>query len=35
MSYYLKIVGERLYLSPFDADDAEIYFLWIYWSMSS
>jgi len=31
MRYYRKIVGERLYLSPFDADDAEIYIQWVQW----
>jgi RimJ/RimL family protein N-acetyltransferase len=31
MRYFRKIVGERLYLSPFDADDAEIYTKWAEW----
>jgi len=31
MPYYRKIVGERLYLSPFDADDPEIYTKWARW----
>jgi len=29
--YYRKIVGERLYLSPFDADDTEVYTKWAGW----
>lgn len=31
MRYFRKIVGERLYLSPFDADDIEIYTKWAEW----
>lgn len=31
MRYYRKIVGERLYLSPFNADDAEICARWAEW----
>ena len=31
MRYFRKIVGERLYLSPFDADDVEIYTKWAEW----
>ncbi len=31
MKYYKKIVGERLYLSPFDTDDEEIYTKWVEW----
>ncbi len=31
MHYFRKIVGERLYLSPFDADDVEIYTKWAQW----
>ena len=31
MRYYRKIVGERLYLSPFDVDDVEIYTQWAQW----
>ena len=31
MPYFRKIVGERLYLSPFDADDIEIYTKWAQW----
>ena len=29
MPYYRKIVGERLYLSPVNHDDAEIYIRWM------
>ena len=29
--YFRKIVGERLYLSPFDADDTEIQTKWARW----
>lgn len=29
MSYFRKIVGERLYLSPINADDAEYYLKWM------
>ncbi len=31
MRYFRKIVGERLYLSPFNADDIEIYTKWAEW----
>jgi len=31
MPYFRKIVGERLYLSPFDAEDPEIYTTWARW----
>jgi len=31
MLFFRKIVGERLYLSPFDADDTEIYTKWTEW----
>jgi len=31
MGYYRKIVGERLYLSPFDASDINIYTKWAEW----
>jgi RimJ/RimL family protein N-acetyltransferase len=31
MRYFRKIVGERLYLSPFNADDAEICNKWAEW----
>lgn len=31
MCYFRKIVGERLYLSPFNADDLEIYTKWAAW----
>jgi len=31
MHYFHKIVGERLYLSPFDADDTEICTKWAKW----
>ena len=31
MPYFRKIVGERLYLSPFDADAPEIYTKWAEW----
>jgi len=31
MGYFRKIVGERLYLSPFDTDDIEIYTKWAEW----
>ena len=31
MLYFRKIVGERLYLSPFDAGDTEIYSKWAEW----
>ena len=31
MPYYRKIVGERIYLSPFNADDTEIYTKWAEW----
>lgn len=31
MPYFRKIVGERLYLSPFDAEDAEIQLKWAQW----
>lgn len=31
MGYYRKIGGERLYLSPFNADDEEIYTKWAEW----
>jgi RimJ/RimL family protein N-acetyltransferase len=31
MGYFRKIVGERLYLSPFDADDTDIHFKWAKW----
>ncbi len=31
MGYFRKIVGERLYLSPFNADDMEIYTKWAEW----
>ena len=29
MKYYKKIVGERMYLSPVSADDADIYIRWM------
>jgi len=31
MQFYRKIVGERLYLSPFDVDDIKIYSKWAEW----
>lgn len=31
MKFYKKIVGDHLYLSPFDADDQEIYAKWAEW----
>ena len=31
MRFYHKIVGERLYLSPFNADDPESYTKWTEW----
>ena len=31
MPYFRKLIGERLYLSPFDAGDAEIYTQWAQW----
>lgn len=31
MHYFRKIVGERLYLSPFDADDTQLYTKWAEW----
>lgn len=31
MHFFRKIVGERLYLSPFDADDTEICSKWTEW----
>jgi len=31
MGYFHKIVGERLYLSPFDAEDTEIHSKWAKW----
>lgn len=31
MHYFRKIVGERLYLSPFNADDIEISTKWAEW----
>jgi len=31
MRYYRKIVGEHIYLSPFNADDTEIYTKWTEW----
>ena len=31
MSYYRKIVGERLYLSPFDADNTDFCTKWAEW----
>jgi RimJ/RimL family protein N-acetyltransferase len=31
MRYFRKIVGERLYLSPFNVDDIEIYTKWAEW----
>ncbi|MDR0272342.1 MAG: GNAT family N-acetyltransferase [Clostridiales bacterium] len=31
MRYFRKITGEQLYLSPFDADDTEIYTKWAEW----
>jgi len=31
MDYFHKIVGERLYLSPFNTEDAEIYTKWTEW----
>lgn len=31
MPYFRKIVGERLYLSSFNADDTEIYTKWAEW----
>lgn len=29
MKYYKKIIGKRLYLSPVNGDDAEIYITWM------
>jgi len=31
MNYFRKIIGERLYLSPFDAEDANIHSKWAKW----
>ncbi|MDR2524765.1 MAG: hypothetical protein LBC83_01005 [Oscillospiraceae bacterium] len=31
MRFFRKVVGERLYLSPFDADDAEMHIRWAGW----
>ena len=31
MHFYRKIVGERLYFSPFNAEDTEIHFKWAKW----
>jgi len=31
MAYFRKIVGERLYLSPFDSEDADIHVKWAKW----
>jgi len=31
MKYFKKIVGERLYLSPFDAEDPDIHAKWAKW----
>jgi len=31
MRYFRKLAGERLYLSPFDADDTEIVAKWAQW----
>ena len=31
MPYFRKLIGERLYLSPFDAGDVEIYTQWAQW----
>jgi len=31
MHYYRKIIGERLYLSPFDANDIDTYTKWAEW----
>ena len=31
MRYFRKLTGERLYLSPFRADDIEIYTKWAEW----
>ena len=31
MKFYRKIIGERLYLSPFDAEDVEMYSKWAEW----
>ena len=31
MPYFRKLVGQRLYLSPFDADDVKIYTKWAHW----
>jgi len=31
MPYFRKLVGERLYLSPFSADDAEVCAKWAQW----
>jgi hypothetical protein len=31
MRYFRKIVGERLYLSPFDTADTEVYTKWAEW----
>lgn len=31
MRYYRKIIGERLYLSPFNAEDEEVYTKWAEW----
>ena len=31
MRYFRKIIGERLYLSPFNPDDIEIYTKWAEW----
>jgi len=31
MNYFRKIVGKRLYLSPFDAEDTNIHYKWAKW----
>lgn len=35
MPYYRKIVGNRLYLAPFDAEDEELYTKWATWMNDS
>jgi hypothetical protein len=31
MGYFRKIVGEQLYLSPFDTEDIDLHFIWAKW----
>ena len=31
MPYFRKIIGERLYFLPFDAEDTEIHSKWVKW----